>query len=647
MNRPATVQGRRGEGPRLPHLSSLDGLRALAVIAVLLYHAQTSWLRGGFLGVDVFFVISGYLITSLLLVEWRQRGCIDLPAFWLRRARRLLPALFLLIGVTLAFAVVFLPGEVAGLRSYAAAALGYVTNWYLVFHQSSYFETIGRPSLFQHLWSLAVEEQFYILWPLLFTAMMRFWRPRQVVLVVLAGAAASALAMALLYRPDVDPSRLYYGTDTRAAGLLVGAALAFLWGPGQLEGRVGRANGLLLDILGFGALGVLVCFCLRIDGFQPFLYRGGFALVALTTAVVIAVAAHPRAHLMGGLLSRQPLRWIGLRSYGIYLWHWPIFMVTRPQLDVPLDGLPLLALRLAATLLIAELSYRLVETPIRTGALRRIWELLRETHRPLRRGPWWQWAGVASTVLATFGVLGASVASAHTPPLPSYLSAGAVDVISTPRPPSVVPAFVSPSATPVAPALNAVPPQDAPGSPQQPPPPTADATPTPQPTPPMVAAARASAVHVTAVGDSVMLSAANELAQAVGDIEVDAQVGRQVSAAISLLRAKADAGQLGEAVVIDLGTNGTFSASQFDEIMQVLGGTRRVVFVNLKVPRDWEGLNNAMLAQKVKDYPNAVLVDWHTASINQPQFFWDDGIHLRPEGAQVYAQLIVACLEAP
>lgn len=318
---------------RLPYLPGLDGLRALAVLAVLLYHADLPWIPGGFLGVEVFFVISGYLITSLLLAEWRQRGRIDLAGFWLRRARRLLPALYLLLAVTLAFAVVFLPEEVARLRGDAIAAFGYVTNWYLVLGQESYFETVGRPSLLQHLWSLAIEEQFYVLWPLLFAAGISFgikrWRRRRLLLAALVGAASSVLLMALLYRPDLDPSRLYYGTDTRAAGLLIGAALAFVRAPGRVpdSDRMDRLAAarhswprnnrwlgwlrrrwrwtapLLLDVVGLVALGGLVWFCLRLDESQSFLYLGGFALVALTTAVLIMVVVHPRARLGAGLLA--------------------------------------------------------------------------------------------------------------------------------------------------------------------------------------------------------------------------------------------------------------------------------------------------------------------------------------------------------
>src|ERR671913_1335333 len=220
---------------RLSYSPGLDGLRALAVMAVLLYHADLGWIPGGFLGVEVFFVISGYLITALLLAEWRTEGSVDVKAFWMRRARRLLPALYVLLVATLAYAVVFLPGEVAGLRADVLAALGYVTNWYLVLGHESYFEAIGRPSLLKHLWSLAVEEQFYLLWPLVVAFPLsvgaRRWRQRRVLIVALTGAAASAVLMAALYRPEVDPSRLYFGTDTRATGLLVGAALAFAWAP--------------------------------------------------------------------------------------------------------------------------------------------------------------------------------------------------------------------------------------------------------------------------------------------------------------------------------------------------------------------------------------------------------------------------------
>jgi peptidoglycan/LPS O-acetylase OafA/YrhL len=698
-------------------MPGVDGLRAVAVLAVLLYHAELPWIQGGFLGVDVFFVISGYLITSLLLTEWLQRGRIDLPAFWLRRARRLLPALFLLMAVTLVFAVVFLSSEVAGLRGDAFAALGYVTNWYLVFSDQSYFEMMGRPSLFRHLWSLAVEEQFYILWPLLLTAMMWLLRPRHVLLVVLAGAVASTVLMALLYQPDVDPSRVYYGTDTRGVGLLVGAALAFLWAPGRVGGRAGQAHPLLLDVVGLSALGVLLYSFLRLDGFHPFLYQGGFALVAVASAVVIAVAVHPRAHLARALLGRQPLRWLGLRSYSVYLWHWPVFMLTRPQLDVPFDGLPLLALRFGVTIVLAELSYRFVETPIRAGALGRIWRALREAQGALRWRLRVGWAGAAGVALVSFAVVSMSVAGAQRPGPPSYLSVESIHIvlpaaarsetvvtpgpaptvtstarpkvatfrlIPTPRPsqtatpqaptPTPGPA-AEPAADPPPPAATTEPAPTLPSAPvvevttEPAPTPTAasppttppDGTPgqgpatTPGATPadpqaastPTPAPNTAAAVRVTAIGDSVMLGAANTLAPTIGNIEVDAEVGRQVSTAIDILRTYRDADRLGEVLVVHMGNNGTFSAGQFDEMMGVLADVRRVVFVNLKVSRNWEGSNNTVLAEGVTRYPNAVLADWHAASVDRPDFFWDDGIHLRPEGAQAYAQLISASVGAP
>src|SRR5215207_5907483 len=385
----------------LPYMPGLDGLRALAVIAVLLYHGGLTWIPGGFLGVEVFFVLSGYLITALLLAEWRAHGSVALKGFWLGRARRLLPALYLVLVVTLAYAVVFLPGEVAGLRGDVFAALGYVTNWYLIFGHESYFEAIGRPSLLKHLWSLAVEEQFYLLWPLVVAIALSVgatrWRRRRVLALALAGAAASALLMALLYRPEMDPSRLYFGTDTRATGLLIGAALAVVWTPelrrtrsrvpscptvrcfglertwGRFRRQWGWTAPVLLDALGLAALGTLAFLCLRLGEFDPPLYRGGLASVSLATAALIMALTHPQTRIGSTLLGYWLLRWIGVRSYGIYLWHWPVFMVTRPGLDVPLDGWPLLALRLAVTIVLADLSYRYVETPIRHGVMGRAW----------------------------------------------------------------------------------------------------------------------------------------------------------------------------------------------------------------------------------------------------------------------------------
>jgi peptidoglycan/LPS O-acetylase OafA/YrhL len=365
---------------------ALDGIRALAVGGVLLYHLDVDWAAGGFLGVEVFFVLSGFLITGLLFGEWRRTGGIDLVGFYRRRARRLLPALFLLLIVVTALAAVALREELGRLRGDVLAALAYVTNWYLVANQQSYFQALGRPPLLQHLWSLAIEEQYYVLWPvgLLLLARLARGRTSRVLAAVVVGAALSTAWMALLYQPFEDPSRLYYGTDTRAASLLIGSALAVAWPTVSARFGGSRWEGLLADGLAIAALVGLGWFAATANPFGSLLFQGGFAAVSVLTALLIAASTHPGSAVGARLLGHPVLRWLGVRSYAIYLWHWPIFMLTRPELDTSVTGLPNTLLRLALTLVAADLSFRFVEDPIRHGAIGRWLSRAGETGAPGR-----------------------------------------------------------------------------------------------------------------------------------------------------------------------------------------------------------------------------------------------------------------------
>src|SRR5437870_3737670 len=360
----------------------LDGLRALAIAGVLLYHAGLRWMPGGLLGVDLFFVISGFLITSLIVGELQRSGRVALADFYGRRARRLLPALAVVLVVTTAGIALFSPRELARFRGDLVASLGYVTNWWFIVRHESYFVAAGRPSPFQHLWSLAVEEQFYLLWPLGLLALWRrltgSGRLLRIGAVALLGAVLSAGWMAVIavqhHLPyGADSSRVYFGTDTHASALLIGVAAGAL-----LAGTRGvlwqfRPPGEAAAVDAAGGVALLaVCWAMmRTSEFSSGLYRGGFLLFAVAAAVVVVAASRPESRLES-VLGSQPFRWAGTRSYGLYLWHWPLFVYTRPQLDLPLTGAADVMLRLALTVALAEGSYRLVERPIRTVGMR-VW----------------------------------------------------------------------------------------------------------------------------------------------------------------------------------------------------------------------------------------------------------------------------------
>jgi peptidoglycan/LPS O-acetylase OafA/YrhL len=609
--------------PRLGYIPALDGLRAVAVAAVLLYHGDQHWIPGGFLGVDVFFVISGYLITCLLLSDWREHGHIQMARFWSRRARRLLPALFTMLGVVSLYALLFLRDDVAKLRGEVLAAALYVQNWYLIFRHMSYFESTGRPPLLQHVWSLAVEEQFYLIWPLLLACGLAMWgkKRQRLLLAILGGIVVSAVLMAVLYVPYTDPSRVYYGSDTRAFALLVGAALAFVWAPWRLTKRTGRGAPLLYDAVGAAAIAVLCWFFLNTGEFDPGLYRGGFLLVAVVTAVAIAAVVHPASRAVPFVLGMGLLRWIGIRSYGIYLWHWPVYMVTRPHSDVPITGLPLLVIRLTITLCLAELSFRYIEEPIRHGAIRRRVAAMRRARGEPRRRMAFGFALSGAAITLSVLVIAAGLIGAE----PARPPAGQAEAAVVITPSSTTTTTTVPGATSTqAPAT------------------TTTTTLPPQPAavgPPTVAG------RVTAIGDSVMLGAANALQARLGaGLWLDAKQNRQFSEGVAILRSLRDTGQLGSVVVVQLGTNGTVDPAAFDDMMQICAGARRVVIVNAKVPRPWEDQVNGTFSDGVKRYKNAVLLDWHTIGGAHPEYFWDDAIHLRPEGAAAYAELIAGSL---
>lgn len=370
---------------RLPYIAGLDGIRAVAVAVVVLYHLGISWMPGGFLGVEVFFVVSGYLICALLLGEMERTSTISLKGFWLRRARRLLPALAALLVATAVFVALAFTDELDELWDQLLAAALYFTNWLLIFQDQSYFAAFGRPEVLQHLWSLAIEEQFYLLWPLLFWGGMRLLGRTGFAVLVAAGVAASTAWMWWLFEPLEDPSRIYYGTDSRAGGLLLGALLALVWRPwlwrsvadgdgdsgpdGDAAPPTLRRLRLAANIAGPLALAGIIWWCAWLSVLDEQLFKGGFLWLSATTAVLIAAIAVPGTW-FGRAMDNPVMRWLGVRSYAIYLWHWPVFVFTRPNFDVTISGWQLHALRMVATLVLSDLSYRLVEHPIRTRQIR-------------------------------------------------------------------------------------------------------------------------------------------------------------------------------------------------------------------------------------------------------------------------------------
>ncbi len=566
------------------HVPAIDGLRAVAVIAVILYHLDFSWIPGGFLGVDLFFVISGYVITRLLLDSIQRSGGLDLRAFYAARFRRLIPPLLFMIFVTTIIVGFWAPDTMRRFLIDTPFAIFGAMNWWLIFRETDYFEAIGRPALLQHTWSLGVEAQFYVVWPLILLLVLRYFGKKRIPFAALLIAITSGITL-LIVSLQVDGSdaskvsHVYFGTDTHSIGLFLGAALAVSWIPQNLQETVSRRAQDFIDGIGiFGFLGIIAAF-LFIDASDPTLYKIAFPLAGIFGVAILVSIVHPASR-FAPILSSRPFIWIGERSYAIYLWHWVIFQITRPEYDLEGSTWALYALRVLLVFALADISLRLVELPVRTGLIDYWFKGMKyRTKRVQIRQK--------TTVLLIVIFIAASS---------STVAVRAIAIGDE--------------------QLNEIKQQI-----EQPfIPPTLDE----------------GGLWVT--GDSVILGIRSELDLIENIGLINARVGRQASELLEEIRR--DKEKMSEATVIfNLGNNNKLTEEQVSLIFQELADQPRIIVVNAAVPRAWLEDNNALI-KEYADLYSANLVDWASISADHPEYFAPDGVHLVPAGVRAYVDAI-------
>ena len=575
------------------YIPAIDGLRAVAVIAVMLYHLGVPWIPGGFLGVDLFFVISGYVITRLLLDSIQRSGGLDLRAFYKSRLRRLLPPLAFMIVTTTLFIGVWAPDTIKRLLTDTPFSLLGVMNWWLVFRQADYFEAIGRPPLLQHTWSLGVEAQFYLVWPLILLLVLRQLGRKVIPAAALIIAIGSGVAL-FLVSLSVDSSssqsisHVYFGTDTHSIGLFLGAALAVNWIPQNLKIDIAKRAQDVIDGIGvFGFLGILACF-LFIDQGNPTLYKIAFPLAGIFGCAIIMSVVHPASR-FAPLLQGKAILWIGERSYAIYLWHWIIFQVTRPSVDLAGASWALYALRVLIVFALADISLRWVELPFRNGYIESWFRGMKYRTKKVR---------VRQQTTLALSIISVLVAT-------SLVSANAIAI----------------SDRNLAKLKLEI---------------TSEAQVQTQITNP--------SEGLWVAGDSVILGIRNELSNRRQIGLINAHVGRQAPELIEVLN-KDKARMQGAPIIVNMGNNNRLGESEVVSIFEAIKDQPQIIVINTAVPRGWKDENNSLIQQVASGYQNVKIVDWNAISQGHPEYFAPDGVHLVPTGISVYVDAILSELE--
>ncbi|BDZ30212.1 acyltransferase family protein [Lactiplantibacillus sp. WILCCON 0030] len=641
MSRTMRRMNRQKMHPRR-YITGFDGIRTLAVLGVIIYHLMPASLQGGYLGVPIFFVVSGYLITDILLQEWESHSAIHLWNFYARRLRRLYPALVAMLLATTAYITLFQRTLLTNIRATVMTNLLYVYNWFEIGHGQSYFDRFNGESPFTHLWSLSIEGQYYLFWPLVIIFLLLVFKKRTHIFVIMMVAALlSALAMALLYDP-ANTNRVYYGTDTRMFAILIGSGLAFIWPSRELPQDVNVGNQWALDILGGGSLIALIVMFFQMSGQSAFTYRGGMLIFTILSGVLVATVAHPASH-MNRVLTNPVFTYIGQRSYGIYLYQFPVMIFYETKVhnigDHPLVNS---LIEVALIMLVTELSYRFIENPLRHYDYG---QLLTDIRHFVRTPHFNRVTGTMASLATVLFVITA-VGFVQQPSKASSKQKSAIQDTITKNTKTVkkqnTAALKRQKAAEKAAAeskqvatdkLKTKQAYDRLSEAQKKV--ANDYKLTPQ------VALAMNSTPLTAVGDSVLLDVSSDLQQVIPGTTVQGKVGRQVSEVPGIISSLKSQGQLAHNVLVNIGTNGTITGAQADQVVNAIGSDHQIFWVTAHVPtQSWQNQVNRQINATSKKYSNVHVVDWYTEALNQSSWFASDNVHPNPTGNKKLTALI-------